>query len=208
MVKLSKDGGEEPGEPENPEEPGESEEPEEFETIEVGVNQLVLASMSDGSWGGPRTFTVSEDAIEYVIDDVGTEDSHIQLKQTGITLEKGQKYRVRFNATTTATRDIKVALMHNPEEGVWNWYGGTQQNILQDEDNVVEFEFTVTGDNCSDIIFQVSMGQMFNDVKRAVNGLSEVCLINRPCGEWLSVEEIVSAVKSECKKGASYATSI
>ena len=163
MVKLSKDGGEEPGEPENPEEPGESEEPEEFETIEVGVNQLVLASMSDGSWGGTRTFTVSEDAIEYVIDDVGTEDSHIQLKQTGITLEKGQKYRVRFNATTTATRDIKVALMHNPEEGVWNWYGGTQQNILQDEDNVVEFEFTVTGDNCSDIIFQVSMGQMFNE---------------------------------------------
>lgn len=57
-------------------------------------------------------------------------------------------------------------------------------------------------------VVEMNMGQMFNDVKRAVNGLSEVCLINRPCGEWLSVEEIVSAVKSECKKGASYATSI
>lgn len=57
-------------------------------------------------------------------------------------------------------------------------------------------------------VVEMNMGQMFNDVKRAVNGQTEVCLINRPCGEWLSVEEIVSAVKCKCKKGASYATSI
>ncbi len=46
------------------------------------------------------------------------------------------------------------------------------------------------------------MGQMFKDVKYAVNGQSEVNLINRPVGEWLSVEEIVSAVEKEVKYAA------
>ena len=54
----------------------------------------------------------------------------------------------------------------------------------------------------------MNMGQMYKDVKYAVEGQSNVSLINRPVGEWLSVEEIVSAVENVCKKGASYATSI
>lgn len=57
-------------------------------------------------------------------------------------------------------------------------------------------------------VVEMNMGQMFKDVKYAVEGKSYVSLINRPCGEWLSVEEIVSAVENICKKGASYATSI
>ena len=54
----------------------------------------------------------------------------------------------------------------------------------------------------------MNMGQMFKDVRYAVNGVSEVSLINRPVGEWLSVEEIVEGVEDIIKKGASYATSI
>ena len=49
---------------------------------------------------------------------------------------------------------------------------------------------------------------MFKDVKFAVEGKANVALINRPCGEWLSVDEIVDAVEDIYKKGASYATSI
>ena len=40
------------------------------------------------------------------------------------------------------------------------------------------------------------MGQMFKDVKYAVEGNSRVSLLNRPCGEWLSVEEIVDFVEN------------
>ena len=57
-------------------------------------------------------------------------------------------------------------------------------------------------------VVEMNMGQMYKDVKFSVNGASEVSLINRPCGEWLSVEEIVSAVENIHKKGVSYATSI
>ncbi len=45
------------------------------------------------------------------------------------------------------------------------------------------------------VVVEMNMGQMFKDVKLAVDGKSNVGLINRPCGEWLSVEEIVSAVE-------------
>jgi 2-oxoglutarate ferredoxin oxidoreductase subunit alpha len=55
-------------------------------------------------------------------------------------------------------------------------------------------------------VVEMNMGQMFKDVKYAVNGLSQTSLINKPCGEWLSVEEIVEAVEKIMEK--SYAASI
>ena len=54
------------------------------------------------------------------------------------------------------------------------------------------------------VVVEMNMGQMFKDVKYAVEGNSKVSLVNRPCGEWLSVEEIVSSVEGVMN----YATSI
>lgn len=54
------------------------------------------------------------------------------------------------------------------------------------------------------VVVEMNMGQMFKDVKYAVEGNSRVSLVNRPCGEWLSVEEIVSSVEGVMN----YATSI
>ena len=47
---------------------------------------------------------------------------------------------------------------------------------------------------------------MFKDVKYAINGKSKVDLVNRACGEWLSVEEIVSSVEKIMEKN--YAASV
>ena len=58
------------------------------------------------------------------------------------------------------------------------------------------------------IVVEMNMGQMFKDVKFAVNGQANVDLVNRPCGEWLSVEEIVSSVESIMEGRKQYATSI
>lgn len=53
------------------------------------------------------------------------------------------------------------------------------------------------------IVAEMNMGQMFKDVKYAVDGNSKVSLVNRPCGEWLSVDEIVSGVLKEVKHATS-----
>jgi 2-oxoglutarate ferredoxin oxidoreductase subunit alpha len=55
------------------------------------------------------------------------------------------------------------------------------------------------------VVVEMNMGQMFKDVKYSVEGHSEVSLVNRPVGEWLSVDEIVDAI---LKRSKQYATSV
>ncbi len=50
------------------------------------------------------------------------------------------------------------------------------------------------------IVVEMNMGQMFNDVKLAVDGQARTDLINRPVGQWLSVEEITAGVKKVLEK--------
>ncbi len=50
------------------------------------------------------------------------------------------------------------------------------------------------------IVVEMNMGQMFNDVKLAVDGQAKTNLINRPVGQWLSVEEITAGVKKVLEK--------
>ena len=50
------------------------------------------------------------------------------------------------------------------------------------------------------IVVEMNMGQMFNDVKIAVDGQAKTDFINRPVGQWLSVEEITAGVKKVLEK--------
>lgn len=50
------------------------------------------------------------------------------------------------------------------------------------------------------IVIEMNMGQMFNDVKLAVDGQAKTDLINRPVGQWLNVEEITAGVKKVLEK--------
>ena len=45
------------------------------------------------------------------------------------------------------------------------------------------------------VVVEMNMGQMLKGVKYAVEGKVNVSFVSRPCGEWLSVEEIVDAVE-------------
>lgn len=56
------------------------------------------------------------------------------------------------------------------------------------------------------IVVEMNMGQMLTDVKLAINGKSEVDLINRPVGQWLSVEEITEGVHQIIGRGVQYAS--
>lgn len=61
-------------------------------------------------------------------------------------------------------------------------------------------------DSCKQfIVVEMNMGQMIKDVKLAINGKAEVDLINRPVGQWLSVEEITEGVQKILNKGVAYA---
>ena len=53
------------------------------------------------------------------------------------------------------------------------------------------------------VVVEMNMGQMLKDVKYAVEGKVNVSFVSRPCGEWLSVEEIVDAVEDIMASGTS-----
>ena len=55
------------------------------------------------------------------------------------------------------------------------------------------------------VVVEMNMGQMINDVKLAINGKARVELVNRPVGQWLSVEEITDGVKTILNEGVAYA---
>lgn len=50
------------------------------------------------------------------------------------------------------------------------------------------------------VVVEMNMGQMVRDVKLAINGKASVNLINRPVGQWLSVEEITDGVMNILEK--------
>lgn len=110
----------------------------------------------DGSWGGAKNVSVSGNAVIYEITDVGTDPSHIQLKQSGLALENGATYEVSFTAVSTESRTIITSFLD--ENNGYKWYGGQNVLLEKDVEQNVSYTFTVSEDTCDDITFQVCMG--------------------------------------------------
>ena len=98
-----------------------------------------------------------------------------------------------LTAFGSMTRNIKAAMKVLREKGLK--VGCFRPITLSPFPDERILELSKQGKNFA--VVEMNMGQMFKDVKCAVNGNSNVSLINRPVGEWLSVEEIVDAVINE-----------
>ena len=47
------------------------------------------------------------------------------------------------------------------------------------------------------VVVEMNMGQMAKDVKYAVDGKADIYQVNRPVGQWLSVEEIIQEMNNQ-----------
>ena len=133
---------------------------------EAGKNLLKNGDFSNETdnwniWGitapGEAKTDIADHAIVYHISNAGTEEWHVQLKQSGLTLEKGCKYLVTFKATSTVARTIKLAIMSTS----YKWYGG-DDNIQLSANNKkdVGCEFTMSEETDSNADFVISMGKI------------------------------------------------
>ena len=109
---------------------------------------------------------------------------------------------VVLTAFGSMTRNIKAAIKVLREKGIKA--GGFRPITLSPFPAKRINELASQGKDF--LVVEMNMGQMFKDVKYSVEGKSQVSLINRPCGEWLSVEEIVKAVEKII--GGKYASCI
>lgn len=92
------------------------------------------------------------------IENSGAADWHIQLKQP-VTLEQGKKYRVSFDAWSTAAREILFAIQRNADKkggGEWTSYSGDIVETMSTEGFLhysKEFEMIWETDQIADLKF-------------------------------------------------------
>lgn len=139
-----------------------------------------MDNWTDSSWGGTHTRDVVGNAIQYVIEDAGSADSSIQLKQEGLKLEDGATYEVSFKAKSTESRNIRIAFMHytyvDGTNDIYDWYGGDDV-LLGTETQTVTRRITVNAktntDDLNAIYFQVSMGKIDDPTPASTITLSD-----------------------------------
>ncbi|GKU26825.1 carbohydrate binding domain-containing protein [Clostridium folliculivorans] len=128
----------------------------------VEENLLKNSNFATGSDGwesaitapGQATSAFTDNKATYCITNVGSADWNVQLKQSGITLEKGGKYKVTFKANSTEARTIKLAML----TATYGWYGGADIALTKDVTKDVVAEFTVNDPTDTNITMVVSMG--------------------------------------------------
>ena len=140
-------------------------------TTEAGENLIKNADFSDttdsmknwaetiANWEGctaQAVRSIKDGAITYDISNVGTEDWHVQLKQSGITLEKGATYKASFKVTSTEARTIKLAFL----DSGYAWYGGEDIALEKGGEKTVECIFRVDKGTNDNISMNISMGQI------------------------------------------------
>ncbi len=173
----------------------EVEEPEQEETVS-GENLIKNGDFAKGgeSWddvrGGEAAASVdfSDNKATYTITNVGTEDWHVQLKQGGITLEKGASYELKLTLESDAARTVKYNLL-NPNAG-YTWYGGGDAILNANEPLEISQTIDVTLETANTIEFCLSMGQISNvETPASKIEISEVSLVKISGGETAAPDE-------------------
>ena len=107
---------------------------------------------------GAASADFSQGKAVYTVTNPGTADWNVQLKQDGLTLEKGCSYTVKFKITSDVSRTVKYALL-DPNAG-YAWYGGDDVSLNAGVEQQVEKTITIGNDTSSTIEFVVSMGKI------------------------------------------------
>ncbi len=138
-------------------------EPEDlFPEIPAGTNLIQNADFADGkdnwsetiaNWGGEFVAdaessisenSVSGNAITYAINNTGTDDWHVQLKQNDIPIHKDKTYVLEFDVCASMDRTIHYAVQRNGEKngGIWDAYQEADVDLTAGETKHVEVEFS------------------------------------------------------------------
>ena len=134
-----------------------------------------LASYEAGSFNpGSAKFSVDSQnpknntACAVDIETVGNADWNVQLKQRGITLEKGKTYRLTFRAWATVDRTISAVMQRDGAgDGLWTVYSGDNNVKLTDDWQEFELVFTMNDETDTDVLLSVSLGK-FDDIDEGV----------------------------------------
>lgn len=105
-----------------------------------------------------------DNAADFTINDTGDQDWHIQLKQTGVRLEKDQWYRLSFKMKSSINRKVSYALQrdgstHKDANSNEDWTPYCQETVdLTGDYKTITKEFQMKEDSDPETIFNIAMG--------------------------------------------------
>lgn len=133
----------------------------------------------------------AEDKQNQHIYDLFTKFKQIENNETDWEEINTEDADIVLIAFGSMTRNIKAAMNELRKEGLK--VGILRPITLSPFPSRRIKELAIKANNV--IVVEMNMGQMCKDVEHAVEGNAQVDLINRPVGQWLSVEEITAGVK-------------
>ena len=158
---------------------------EEIEPVEIGTELIKNGDFANGkeNWeegiaeGGAVTTAYTDGKATYEITNAGTADYSVQLKQTGLTLEKGAHYKMNVKLKSTADRTVRLALLDS--EADWAAYG-EQADIELHTDRARSISRIIdVGDKptVNTIHFVISMGKIGENTPASTIEISEISII-------------------------------
>lgn len=173
----------------------------------VGVNDTVLldnirleedALIKNGSFNadlaGFEVYAYTPSDVSYTVDsqkedhafditikNTGDQDWHIQLKQNNVVLEKGQWYRLTFDAKSSVDRAISYAIqrngaVHKDAAGNEDWTPYVQKKVnLTSGYQTIDVSFKMKEATDEGSIFNIAMGAVGGDV---ISTQHRICIDN------------------------------
>ena len=155
VIKLS-------GGTDTPEKPDEPDEP-----VAVGTELIKNGDFASGKepWtdyvdnAASAKTVFADNKARYEISNVGTADWNIQLKQEGLAMEKGSKYKVNFKIASSLDRQVKLAIMGKDSEKD-TWCGGTDIDLTKNKLKSFSWIATLGAEYTEGTVaFQLSLGK-------------------------------------------------
>ena len=107
--------------------------------------------------------STGNNAAQINIKDTGDADWKIQLKQTGVKLEKGKKYILSLDAKSTIDRPIMFTIQRDgSNDNDWRPYVPTKTENITSDYTHFDVPFEMTEDTDLNSIFTISMGAVNN----------------------------------------------
>lgn len=134
-----------------------------IDKVKVESSEMILNgdfSAGGESWspfvdtGAKATYVFESNKIKYDIANTGSENWHIQLKQSNLSLEKGKTYQVKATFKSSVDRNVELALMGNASKN-YAYYGGETVALTANKEFNYVKTFTMSGDSdpTADLVF-------------------------------------------------------
>jgi beta-glucanase (GH16 family) len=130
--------------------------------ISAGVELVQNGDFASGetNWtayvdsGAAATYTFGDNKVNFDIKNAGNQNWHVQLKQSGLTFEKGKTYQVKATLKSSVDRNVELALMGNASKN-YAYYGGDKMALTADKEYNYVGTFTMSSDSdpVSDLVF-------------------------------------------------------